>query len=121
MRKNEERVCWLCGRNGNGDPLDRHHIFNGPYRKKSEKYKLVVFLCHSRCHEFGPKAVHNNAETMLKLKRWGQLKAMQENGWSVSDFREVFGKNYLDIDESAESVVQYEAEKELNLDCPVVW
>jgi hypothetical protein len=46
---------------------------------------------------------------------------MQDNGWSVADFREVFGKNYLDIDESAESVVQYEAEKELNLDCPVAW
>ena len=32
----EEKECFLCGRNGNGDPLDRHHIFNGANRKKSE-------------------------------------------------------------------------------------
>ena len=40
--------CWLCGRNGSVDPLDKHHIFGGPYRKKSEKYGLVVYLCHDR-------------------------------------------------------------------------
>lgn len=96
MRSEIERECWLCGRNGNGDPLDRHHIYNGPYRKKSEKYGLVVYLCHTRCHEFGPEAVHRNAENMRKLKQWGQEKAMQENGWTVEKFREVFGKNYLD-------------------------
>lgn len=41
----DERVCWLCGRNGNGDPLECHHIFGGAMRKKSEKYGLKVYLC----------------------------------------------------------------------------
>lgn len=94
-RKNK-KTCWLCGRNGNGDPLDKHHIFGGPWRKKSEKYKLVVYLCHNRCHLFGPQAVHNNTETMQMLHEYGQRKAMAEHGWSIDDFRREFGKNYLD-------------------------
>lgn len=90
------RSCWLCGRNGSADPLDRHHIFGGPNRKKSEKYGLVVDLCHSSCHIFGEYAVHRNAENMRSLRRWGQRKAMQENNWTTSDFVREFGKNYLE-------------------------
>lgn len=89
------KQCFLCGRNGASDPLDRHHIFNGPYRKKSEKYNLVVYLCHNDCHIFGKKAVHNNSENMLKVKQYGQRKAMQEQGWNVEDFIREFGRNYL--------------------------
>ncbi len=87
--------CFLCGANGAEDPLDRHHIFGGSNRKKSEKYGLVVYLCHNRCHIFGRYAVHNNAETMQELHEYGQRKAMQENGWSIEAFRTEFGKNYL--------------------------
>lgn len=88
--------CWLCGQNGASDPLDRHHIFGGPLRKKSERYGLVVYLCHNRCHIFGPMAVHNNAETMQILHEYGQRKAMHDNGWTVEDFRREFYKNYLE-------------------------
>ena len=90
------RRCWLCGRNGAADPLDRHHIFGSSLRKKSERYGLVVDLCHDRCHIFGPLAVHNNAETMQALHEYGQRKAMEENGWTVEDFRREFHKNYLE-------------------------
>lgn len=90
------RQCWLCGRNGTADPLDRHHIFGGYNRKKSEKYGLVVDLCHSRCHIFGPEAAHNNADTMRRLREYGQRKAMEENGWTTEDFIREFGKNYLE-------------------------
>lgn len=87
--------CFLCGRNGSVDPLDKHHIFGGPYRKKSEQYGLVVYLCHRDCHIFGKEAVHNNAKNMLFVKQYGQKKAMQEQGWSDADFIKQFGKNYL--------------------------
>jgi hypothetical protein len=87
--------CFLCGRNGSQDRLDVHHIFGGANRKKSERYGLVVHLCHHDCHIFGETAAHKNAETMLALHQYGQRKAMQENGWSVEDFIKVFGKNYL--------------------------
>ena len=84
------------GATGGADPLDRHHIFPGTAnRKKSEKYGLVVYLCHNRCHIFGRRAVHNNATTMKQLQRYGQLKAMQEQGWTEEDFRREFGKSYL--------------------------
>lgn len=89
------RKCWLCGKNGSVDPLDRHHIFGGANRKKSEKYGLVVDLCHHDCHIFGPKAAHNNAETMQKLREYGQKKAMEKNNWSVADFIREFDRNYL--------------------------
>lgn len=90
------RGCWLCGRNGSADPLDRHHIFGAANRKKSEKYGLVVDLCHSSCHLFGPKAAHNNAETMQKLHEYGQRKIMKEKGWTKEKFIQEFGKNYLE-------------------------
>lgn len=92
----DERRCFLCGRNGASDPLDLHHIFPGAYRKKSEKYGLVVYLCHNRCHIFAAKtAVHQNEGQMRWLKRYGQLRAMREQGWTEDDFRREFGKSYL--------------------------
>lgn len=92
----KRRSCWLCGRNGQQDPLDRHHIFGGSNRRKSEKYGLVVGLCHGSCHLFGPKAVHQNAETMQHLHEYGQRKAMEEQGWTTDDFRREFGKSYIE-------------------------
>ena len=89
------KECWLCGRNGSSDPLDRHHIFPGSYRKKSEKYGLVVYLCHNDCHIFGRDAVHSNPDTMRELKKYGQRRAMEENGWTEEQFIREFGKNYL--------------------------
>ena len=103
-KRQPERVCWLCGANGGCDPLDKHHIFGGADRKKSEKYGLVVYLCHGSCHIFGPEAVHNNAENMNALREYGQRKAMRENGWSIEDFRSVFGRNYIDEEEQNEAV-----------------
>lgn len=90
-----ERKCFLCGKNGYSDPLDRHHIFNGPFRKKSEKYHLVVLLCHNECHQFGPESVHRNQTIDNIVKQHGQIKAMEENGWTTEQFIKQFGKNYL--------------------------
>lgn len=91
-----EQACWLCGRNGSGDPLDKHHIFGGANRALSERFGLTVPLCHGRCHIFGQEAVHRNAETAQKLHEYGQRKAMQEQGWTRDEFRMIFGKNYID-------------------------
>ena len=82
--------CFLCHRYGT---VQKHHIFGGACRDKSEKYKLTVNLCVD-CHT-GSQGVHNNAEKMLKLHQYGQRKAMKENGWSKDEFRAVFYKNYL--------------------------
>lgn len=91
-----DKKCWLCGRNGTADPLDRHHIFRGKNRRNSEKYGLTVYLCHSSCHLFGENAVHNNVHTRHMLEAWGQDKAMREQGWTKAEFIQVFGRNYLE-------------------------
>ena len=90
-----ERKCFLCGRNGNGDPLDRHHIFGGANRPISEKYGLVVYLCRHRCHTGGRGAVHNNAQTMQFLHEYGEKKWLEENNGTIEDFIKIFGRNYL--------------------------
>lgn len=93
------RSCWLCGKNGINDPLDRHHIFGGAYRKKSEQYGLTVNLCHCSCHIFGEKAAHSCGETRDLLRKHGQKLAMQRFGWTKEEFALEFGKNYLDDDD----------------------
>lgn len=93
--KNLPKVCFLCGRNGATDPLDAHHIFGGANRKLSERYALVVPLCHDRCHENGKDAVHRSAATAQALHEFGQRLAMERFGWSIEEFRAVFGRNYL--------------------------
>ena len=84
--------CFLCGRT---DWIEAHHIFNGTAkRKKSEKYGLTVHLCHW-CHNEPPYGVHFNSNRDLMLKRLAQEQAMEYYGWTIDDFREIFGKNYL--------------------------
>lgn len=87
--------CYICGGYACGDPLDKHHVFGGAMRSKSEKYGLTVYLHHAQCHIFGKYAVHQNAEINNALKAKAQTKAMQYYGWDVDDFRREFYKNYL--------------------------
>jgi hypothetical protein len=88
--------CFLCGRNGNGDRLERHHIFGAFNRQKSEKYGLVVLLCGERCHRNGKLSAHKNAKIAKYLHQFGQRKVMQEQNWTVERFVLEFGKNYLE-------------------------
>lgn len=89
------RKCFLCGRNGNGDRLEKHHIFGAANRDKSEKYGLYVYLCGERCHRLGRNSAHQNAEVMQYLHEYGQRKAMKQQGWTVEEFRDIFGANYI--------------------------
>ncbi len=87
-------VCFECNRNGCGDPLEEHHIFEGNgLRPLSEKYGLKVHLCRHRCHQYGPDSVHQNIEKRRELQAKAQL-AFQER-FPELDFVEIFGKNYL--------------------------
>lgn len=90
----ELRECFLCGRNGRGDRLERHHIFGAANRKLSEKYGLTVWLCGDRCHRNGEYSAHRNADTAAYLHRYGKRKALNE-GMTREQFRELFGKDYL--------------------------
>ena len=70
-------------------------MFGGSNRSKSEKYGLTIYLHHSKCHIFGKRAIHNDAEMNRAIKAMAQEKAMQHYGWSIEDFIKIFGKNYL--------------------------
>lgn len=94
IQKDKTR-CFLCGMIGYVEPLDKHHVFGGALRKKSEEYGLTVYLHHSRCHIFGDNSVHKNARINRKLQAFAQKKAMDHYGWSVEDFIKEFYKNYL--------------------------
>lgn len=86
-------ICFMCGRNGSADKLDRHHIFGAANRKHSEKYGLVVMLCHDRCHENGQGAAHRNKATANYLHTVGQK--YFEKDHTREEFLRVFGRNYL--------------------------
>lgn len=82
--------------NEGGDHLDRHHVFGGPNRKKSEKYGAVVLLHHNKCHIFGPQAVHNNIGNNRWIQRRMQRTIMRREGWDMDRWIREFGRNYLD-------------------------
>jgi hypothetical protein len=93
----EDRThCFICGMNASLEPLDEHHVFFGANRKNSEKYGLKVYIHHNKCHIFGKDSVHKNAEVDRVLKSIVQKRAMRHYGWSVEDFRKIFGRNYIE-------------------------
>ena len=83
--------CYLCGRNGCGDPLEWHHVFGGSNRKLSEKYGLKVRLCGNRCHNGGKNSVHMNKEVREELQ--AKVQEIFEETYD-EDFFTLFGKNY---------------------------
>jgi len=83
-------TCEICGFYRE---LEKHHIFGGPNRKLSEKYKLTMKLCAS-CHRTGDQAAHNDAAVSRKLKEYGQRKFEKEH--PDLNFLDIFGRNYLD-------------------------
>lgn len=86
--------CYICGMSAGADPLDCHHVFGASNRNNSEMYGLKVYLHHNKCHVFGKNAVHQNAKINNALKAVAQQVAMTYYGWTVDDFRNIFGKNY---------------------------
>lgn len=83
--------CFLCGRY---TQTELHHIFGNSNRKNSTKYKLVVNLC-ADCHRTGKRAVHTNANVMQSLHEYGQRLAMDNNNWTIEQFRTIFHKSYI--------------------------
>lgn len=72
--------------------IEKHHIFNGPNRRLSEKWGCWVYLRHD-LHNEPPDGVHFNKENALKLKRDCQ-RAFEEK-YDHEKFMEIFGRNYL--------------------------
>lgn len=89
---NKDDKCFICGKNRNAG-LELHHIFGGARRRLSDKYGLVVTLCHN-CHNEPPYGAHHNKDTMRYLHEEGQRMA-ENNGMSREEFIKIFGRSYL--------------------------
>jgi|LGVF01.2.fsa_nt_gb hypothetical protein len=85
--------CIICG----SPHIQKHEVFYGTAnRKKSIEYGLVIPLCyahHNKDKQSG--SIHFNPDFDLEQKQKAQKIAMEKYGWTIEDFRKVFGKNYL--------------------------
>ena len=77
--------CEICGKYGR---LDMHHVFNKAYRKKSEKYGAVVWICR-KCHD---DLHHHHPSKYIWLKEQWRDRLMTENGWDRETFIKEFGR-----------------------------
>lgn len=85
----EEKECWLCHTTYD---LQEHHIFRNPFRNKSEKYGLKVWLCAE--HHTGDNGVHGkNKELDITLKKLAQHKF--EETYSREKWLQEFMRSYL--------------------------
>lgn len=73
--------------------VERHHIFGGSNRKKSEKYGFVVPL-RPDYHPNGVFAGANAKEIDTKLKCMAQ-EYWEEHYGTRDEFRKQFGRSYL--------------------------
>lgn len=101
MRKsivqNDEKTCFLCGRNGARDRLEKHHIFGGANRKLSDEDGLFIWICGDRCHRNGRLSAHKSAVTATLLHEIGQ-KAWEKAYGSRAEFAKRYGKNFLEAE-----------------------
>lgn len=84
----DDHKCFKCWKSGD---LARHEVFHGGNRTKSKALGLWVRLCPA-CHE---RLHQKDGELDAELKREGQIAAMRYYCWTIDDFRERFGKNYI--------------------------
>ena len=78
--------CYVCGR-----PRQQfHHVIGAAYRKKSEKYGLIIPICE-KCHS----EVHDspNQELNKRLKAIAEADFIQIYSYEV--WMKEFHKNYL--------------------------
>lgn len=92
LYKSKEGICCLCGRVDR--PLQRHEVFHGAYREKAKAFGCWLRVC-DECH----RQIHATGRLDRAVKRGMQIRAMEAYGWSVAEFRAVFGKNYTVVDE----------------------
>ena len=79
--------CYICGRRA----TETHHIFGGANRSLSDRYGLVIPLCHS-CHNEPPGGIHFDPDVRREIQALAQ--AQFERAYPDQDFLKIFGKNY---------------------------
>ena len=84
-------ACVVCGTEYN---IHVHHVFEGPDRKWSEKFKLLIPLCGYH-HNLSNEGIHNNQLLNLHWKQVGQ--EAFEKAYPDLKFTDYFRKNYKEM------------------------
>lgn len=87
--------CPFCGRPGRHY---WHHVFNGAFKEKSEKYNALEYPCWN-CHELDNGSIEKDAKWKRQLKQKHQRRIMKELNWTMNQWIIEFGANYLEEDE----------------------
>lgn len=82
----DDEYCYITGYT---EELDRHHVYGGPNRKKSEEYGCWVWLRH----DIHMDAHQRKPEILRQLKQ--ECQERFEEIYGHDKFMAVFGKNYL--------------------------
>lgn len=82
-------ICCICNRSDK--PLQRHEVFHGPFREKSKRYGCWIAVCYE-CHD----KLHQGGALERGVKGAIQNMAMDRYGWTIDEWRLLFGKNYND-------------------------
>lgn len=89
----DNRECWVC----RNPQVEKHHIYEGPLRKKSERYGAWVYLCPYH-HRIQGGINHNPVKELdLRLKRQAQRELEKKYGhpWFMNEFH----RNWLEEEE----------------------
>ena len=84
-----KKRCFFCGRTD----VVTHHVFRNPYKKASEKYGYLAWLCPYH-HNASDESVHYNREMEMRLRRLCQRHFEKYHG-TREEFIKIFGKNNL--------------------------
>ena len=88
----DEKVCYQTGSTFG---LEEHHVYGGhANRKLSEKYGLKIWL-RVDWHRDTNYSIHMDRRFRERVQREVQLIAMEHYGWTVEDFRKIFGRSFL--------------------------
>lgn len=87
----KERRCYLCGAETG---LDRHHVMNGPNRRRAEKDGLWIYLCRS-CHDRTHFDPDWSGKNMLLLKCEAQKSWQEHYRKTTGEWIKAYGKSYL--------------------------
>lgn len=85
-----EKRTWLCEVCQQYALTQIHHVFQGRGRRNIPE-NPVIEVC-SKCH----RNIHEHPADYMWLKKKYQSEVMRENGWTVEQFIEKFGRNYLE-------------------------
>lgn len=85
-----KRECYICKTQRD---LQRHHIFGGPNRRRSEDDGLWIFLCVE--HHIGDHGVHRDFDLALKVKQLGERAWIEHNEKTKEEFIRDYGKNFI--------------------------